>query len=100
MELADGSVDLGSSDAAVFTHWGVRAAALCAMDPHPADYYHNRRDDPANMDRDCIAKTCEILLDAVQWYDKYGIGGPPPAGGREASAESETSATDAVRSAD
>ncbi len=28
MELADGSVDLGSSDAAVFTHWGLRAAAL------------------------------------------------------------------------
>ena len=75
-ELADGSVDLGSSDAAVFTHWGIRAAALCAMDPHPADYYHNRRDDDSNMDRHCIAAACAVLLEAVLWFDQHGLSDP------------------------
>jgi len=67
------TVYLGSTDAAAFTLAGIPAAALCAMDPRPADYYHNRRDRPDNMGPECIRKTVEIVLEAIRQYDQYGL---------------------------
>ena len=49
------------------------AAALCAMDPYPADYYHNRRDHPDNMSRECLRETTAILLEAIDRYDRHGL---------------------------
>jgi hypothetical protein len=71
--LGSASIYLGSSDAAAFTLGGIRSAALCAMDPAPADYYHNRRDHWTNMSPECIRKTIEIILQAVHDYDRHGI---------------------------
>jgi hypothetical protein len=85
LELANGSVYLGSSDAAVFTDWGVRSAALCAMDPRPARFYHTRLDDFTNMSRPCVLKTCEVLWEAVAWYDRHGLADAPADGQPSAS---------------
>jgi hypothetical protein len=73
VELGYASVYLGSTDATAFTLSGHRAAALCAMDPRPADYYHNRRDCPDNMSGQCIRKTIEIVLEAIVEYDRHGL---------------------------
>ena len=73
VELGYASVCLGSTDATAFTLSGHRAAALCAMDPRPADYYHNRRDCPDNMSGQCIRKTIEIVLEAIVEYDRHGL---------------------------
>ncbi len=62
------------------------------MDTHPADYYHNRRDDHDNIDRDCIAKTCEVLLEAVLWYDRHGLRRPLPAGNQFPASTTESDA--------
>ena len=64
---------IGSSDAAAFSQAGIPSAALCAMDPHPAAYYHNRRDNWDNMDPLCIRKTAEVLLAAIEQYDANGL---------------------------
>ena len=73
-DIGYASVHLGSTDAAAFTLAGMSAAALCAMDPHPADYYHNRRDHPDNMSRECLRETTAILLEAIDRYDRHGLG--------------------------
>jgi hypothetical protein len=73
VELGYASVYLGSTDATAFTVAGIPAAALCAMDPRPADYYHNRRDRPESMNRACVAKALEILLEAIDEYDRRGL---------------------------
>ncbi len=80
LDLGYASVYLGSTDAAAFTLAGIRSASLCAMDPHPADYYHNRRDRWDNMSPACLRKGCEIILEAVQWYDRHGLGPPEQRG--------------------
>lgn len=71
--LPYGSVFLGSSDATAFTQGGWRAAAFAAMDPAPADYYHNRRDTADNMDAGCIGVAIDVLLTAVRTYDAHGL---------------------------
>jgi hypothetical protein len=73
VELGYASVYLGATDATAFTLAGHRAAALSAMDPRPAHYYHNRRDCPDNMSGPCIRKTIEIVLDAIAEYDRHGL---------------------------
>lgn len=73
LHLQYATVFLGSSDATAFTQAGYRAAALCAMDPAPADYYHNRRDDWNNMNPACIRKTAELVLAAILKYDREGL---------------------------
>jgi hypothetical protein len=77
VELGYASVYLGSTDATAFTLAGHRAAALCAMDPRPAHYYHNRRDEPDSMSRDCLRKTTEIIVEAIVEFDRHGL--PIPA---------------------
>lgn len=72
-DLPYGSVFLGSSDGTAFTQAGWRAASLAAMDPAPADYYHNRRDTPDNMDGECIGVAIDVLLTAVREYDTHGL---------------------------
>lgn len=72
-DIPFGSIHLGSSDGAAFTQAGFRAAALCAMDPHPAHYYHNRRDAVDAMSPECIAAAAELLAEAIRMYDANGL---------------------------
>ncbi|MDQ1256098.1 MAG: family peptidase [Candidatus Hydrogenedentes bacterium] len=72
-ELPSGTVFLGSSDATAFTQAGIRAAALCAMDPAPADYYHNRRDNWDRLNPESIEATARILIEAIRQYDENGL---------------------------
>jgi hypothetical protein len=72
-DLPYGSIFLGSSDGTAFTQGGMRAAAFAAMDPAPADYYHNRRDTPDNMDTHCLGVAIGIVAEAVRQYDEDGL---------------------------
>jgi len=73
LDLPYGSVFLGSTDATAFTQEGYRAAALAAMDPAPADYYHNRRDHHTNMDAECLERTIAVVCEAIKLYDERGL---------------------------
>lgn len=55
------NVFFGSSDAAAFSQEGISATCLAAMDPAPADYYHNRKD---SFDR-LVPKTIEAGFDII-----------------------------------
>lgn len=72
-DLAYGSIFLGASDGTAFTQGGMRAAAFAAMDPAPADYYHNRRDTPDNMDLNCLGVATGIVAEAIRQYDEAGL---------------------------
>lgn len=73
LDLAYASIFLGSSDGTAFTQGGIPAGALCAMDPAPADWYHNRRDDYDNMDAVCVQKAIEVVLATLKRYDETGL---------------------------
>ena len=64
-------VTVGSSDAAAFSRAGIPAALLVAMDPHPAHYYHNRRDTWENLDPVCLELGCRMVAAAVE---RFGAG--------------------------
>ena len=70
-----GSVHVGASDAAAFTRAGLRAAALCGMDPRPADYYHCRRDRWEILNEECLFKAVQVLSSALEEYDRNGLPG-------------------------
>ena len=72
-DLPFGSIYLGSSDGAAFTQAGFRAGMLGGMDPHPAHYYHNRRDSWEIMDEACVRATIEVLVEAIRMYDEDGL---------------------------
>lgn len=59
------NVFFGSSDAAAYAQAGVRAATLAAMDPAPADYYHNRRDSYDRLVPEAIKTGYEIILNTI-----------------------------------
>jgi len=73
LDLPYATITTGASDAAAFTQAGVRAGMLCAMDPAPADYYHNRRDNWDIMGPDCIRKGIEVALQAIKTFDENGL---------------------------
>ncbi|NUM55080.1 MAG: M28 family peptidase [Candidatus Hydrogenedentes bacterium] len=77
-ELPFGSIHLGSSDGAAFTQAGFRVGMLGGMDPHPAHYYHNRRDSWEIMNEECIRATIEVLIEAIRMYDSKGLGRQSP----------------------
>jgi hypothetical protein len=63
------AIPLGSTDAAAFTQAGLRATALCAMDPAPAHFYHTRRDDVDAMDAGCIAAAIAVVVETIRRFD-------------------------------
>lgn len=63
------AIPLGSTDAAAFTQAGLRATALCAMDPAPAHFYHTRRDDVDAMDAGCIAAVIAVVVETIRRFD-------------------------------
>jgi len=67
-------IPLGSTDAAAFTQAGLRATALCAMDPAPAHFYHTRRDTVEAMDPECIAVAIAVVVETVRRFDETDRG--------------------------
>lgn len=73
-EIPQASIPLGSTDAAAFTQAGLRATALCAMDPAPADFYHTRRDNVEAMDAVCIAAAIAVVVETIRQFDDGQMG--------------------------
>lgn len=71
--VAVGTIDLGSTDAAAFSQAGIPAASFIAMDPTPARYYHTRLDTEEILDEEAIAAGFKITLETVLQFDKNGI---------------------------
>ena len=71
-DLKMASVFFGASDAAAMTQGGITATCLAAMDPTPADYYHNRRDSFDRLNPKAIEIGYEIVLSTIFNFDKYG----------------------------
>lgn len=69
LDLRNATVTVGSSDGTAFTQAGLPTAAICAMNPAPAHYYHNRRDTVDVVEEDCLAKTLQLLLEICSEYD-------------------------------
>ena len=71
-DLKFANVFFGSSDAAAFSQAGIKATCLAAMDPAPADYYHNRRDSYDRLVPKAIETGFEIILSTILNYDERG----------------------------
>lgn len=66
------NVFFGSSDAAAFTQAGITATCLAAMDPTPADYYHNRRDSYDRLVPEAIETGYKVILSTILNFDEKG----------------------------
>lgn len=73
-DLKFANVFFGSSDAAAFTQAGITATCLAAMDPAPADYYHNRRDSYDRLVPKAIKTGYEVILSTIFNFDEKGLG--------------------------
>lgn len=73
-DLKFANVFFGSSDAAAFTQAGITATCLAAMDPTPADYYHNRRDSYDRLVPEAIKTGYEVILSTIFNFDEKGLG--------------------------
>ena len=59
------NVFFGSSDAAAFSQEGISATCLAAMDPAPADYYHNRLDSYDRLEPETIEAGFDIIMSTI-----------------------------------
>lgn len=66
------SVFFGASDAAAFSQEGITATCLAAMDPTPADYYHNRRDNFDRLVPKSIEACYKIVVASILNFDENG----------------------------
>lgn len=66
------NVFFGSSDAAAFTQAGITSTCLAAMDPTPADYYHNRRDSYDRLVPEAIETGYKVILSTIFNFDEKG----------------------------
>lgn len=73
-DLKYANVFFGSSDAAAFTQAGITATCLAAMDPAPADYYHNRRDSYDRLVPEAIKTGYEVIMSTILNFDEKGLG--------------------------
>lgn len=64
-DLKFASVFFGSSDAAAFSQAGISATCLAAMDPSPADYYHNRRDSYDRLVPEAIQTGYDVIMSSI-----------------------------------
>ncbi len=72
-DLKFANVFFGSSDAAAFTQKGITATCLAAMDPTPADYYHNRRDSYDRLVPEAIKTGYEVVISTILNFDEKGL---------------------------
>ncbi len=73
VDVPIGVIELGATDAAAMSQAGVPAAALTAMDPTPAKYYHTRLDTADNLSAQAIDLGVKIALETAFLYDEKGI---------------------------
>lgn len=73
-DLKFSNVYFGSSDAAAFTQAGITSTCLAAMDPKPADYYHNRRDNYDRLVPEAIKIGYEVVMSTILKFDENGLG--------------------------
>lgn len=71
--VATGTIDLGSTDAAALSQIGVPAASFVAMDPTPARYYHTRLDTEEILDEKTIEAGVKIALETLFLFDEKGL---------------------------
>ncbi len=64
-DLKFANVFFGSSDAAAFTQAGITATCLAAMDPAPADYYHNHLDNYDRLNPKAIEDGYKIIMSSI-----------------------------------
>ncbi|MCD7775283.1 MAG: M28 family metallopeptidase [Clostridiales bacterium] len=64
-DLKFANVFFGSSDAAAFSQAGISATCLAAMDPAPAEYYHNRRDSYDKLVPEAIETGYDVVLASI-----------------------------------
>ena len=64
---------LGASDAAAATQAGMRAAAVAAMDPAPAAYYHTRLDTCELLQPKTVEACLDIMLEVAHQFDETGL---------------------------
>lgn len=64
-DLEFANLFFGSSDAAAFTQAGITATCLAAMDPGPADYYHNRRDSYDRLEPVALEAGYDIVMSSI-----------------------------------
>ncbi len=72
-DLKFANVFFGSSDAAAFSQAGITSTCLAAMDPAPADYYHNVRDSYDRLVPEAIKTGYEIILSTIFNFDEKGL---------------------------
>lgn len=72
-DLKFANVFFGSSDAAAFTQAGITATCLAAMDPAPADYYHNRRDSYDRLVPEAIKTGYDVIISTILNFDEKGL---------------------------
>ena len=72
-DLKFANVFFGASDAAAFSQEGITATCLAAMDPAPADYYHNIRDSYDRLVPDAIKAGYEVILSTIFNFDVKGL---------------------------
>ena len=72
-DLEFSSVYFGSSDAAAFSQAGITATCLAAMDPKPADYYHNRRDTAERLVPEAIKTGFDVIISTILNFDEKGL---------------------------
>ncbi len=64
------SIFMGASDAAAFSQAGIAATSLAAMDPSPAYYYHNTRDNYDILNPEMIEKGYSTVISAILKFDE------------------------------
>ena len=69
-DMKIGSVFMGSSDAAAFSQGGFASTALAAMDPAPASYYHNSRDNYDILNPEAIKAGFDTVIATILKFDE------------------------------
>lgn len=73
LNLPYATVSFGSSDAAAAQKAGIKSAALAAMDPTPARYYHTRLDTADNLELKTVEAGINVMLETAFLYDTEGL---------------------------
>ncbi|MBO4351267.1 MAG: M28 family peptidase, partial [Proteobacteria bacterium] len=60
----------GATDAEAFSRYNIKAAAICAVQHSPTNYYHTRHDSWDNIVPECIHITQSLVKTAIQIYDE------------------------------
>jgi hypothetical protein len=77
--LPFGKVELGSTDAAAFSQYGLKSTCFAGMNHKVEDYYHTRKDTyltkegKINIDKETLRLAHLICLKSVEMYDRDGL---------------------------